>query len=542
MADEKLSWVFELFDRMSGPAKEMADRLGALDQRLGKAMETLNAFDKRTQSASGSILAMGAGLGGWVTALKEVAGLAARVGGFFASTFFDLGKQAVDGLAFRESTLASFEMMLGTKKAADELFADATSMARTTPFDTTDVVTAYKTLLTAGFSKQEVPIVFQAVGDQAAAMGMKKEIIGQLALVFGQIKAQGRVMGNDLIQLSNAGVGRKNLMEQLAKQTGMTVEGARAALSGGAIGADQAMVAILQVIANKSGGGVIGGGMERQSQTIDGLMSNIRSIPSDLLFAFSKMEDLPGLTAFKGMLSNIITLFDMSGETGKRTLATLERYFNDAFGALFGGLNGPNGMKRMEEGFNKFLTVLDQVWEVIKGVGRGVEAFWKELEPALDSFVPAGTDLSDMETVGVKLGAALEKAGGALGRMSVALINLMDTADRTGFFDIVNYLIGGKSAGKGMVELGGHVAQPGEVAYDPSKDQSKTFGNYLISLVTGGDKSPAAAALGGRNVTVNVPLTVNGNPKPGEVHREVTGAAETAGAAIDRLQLQRGGH
>jgi tape measure domain-containing protein len=535
MADDRLSWVFELFDRISGPASSMSSRLEMLERRMVGSGREVDSFGSKVASTGSKILSMGAGLGGWVSAISAAGNVLKSIGG----TVFNWGKTAVDALAFRESTLTSFQTMLGTKKAADELFADATLMARTTPFDTKDVVESYKTLLTAGFNKEEIPIVFQAVGDQAAAMGMKKEIIGQLALVFGQIKAQGRVMGNDLIQLSNAGVGRDAFMTNLAKRMGISKEGARAALSSGAIGADQAIVAILDTIAKKAGGGTIGGGMEAQSHTLSGLFSNLESVLDDAFFAFDKMEDMPGLNAFKGTIENLIKLFDLTTDSGKAFKLQLQMVFEDTFGSIFKSFSGPKGMDNLHKGFTVLLDLVHQGWDAVKGIGRGFEALWKALEPALASFAPMDGDAANLATTGERIGKAFEKAGGAVGRMAASLIELMDRADRSNFFNGLMYLTGASTSnGVSMGAVGGRAALPGEVGYDPDKDPNKGFGAYLRNLLglDGGTGTPNVRP----QVNITVPLQVNGNAKPEAVQKAATAGVETAAAHLEKLATQKG--
>ena len=96
-----------------------------------------------------------------------------------------------------EQYLTSFEVMLGSAEKAQALLSDLKTMAAVTPFETSDLANASKTLLAFGENVNDLQGDLQMLGDISQGNGEKFK---SLALVFGQIKSAGRLMGQDLLK------------------------------------------------------------------------------------------------------------------------------------------------------------------------------------------------------------------------------------------------------------------------------------------------------------------------------------------------------
>ena len=96
-----------------------------------------------------------------------------------------------------EQYLTSFEVMLGSAEKAQALLTDLKTMAAVTPFETSDLANASKTLLAFGENAKDLQGDLQMLGDISQGNGEKFK---SLALVFGQIKSAGRLMGQDLLK------------------------------------------------------------------------------------------------------------------------------------------------------------------------------------------------------------------------------------------------------------------------------------------------------------------------------------------------------
>lgn len=96
-----------------------------------------------------------------------------------------------------ETYLTSFETMLGSAEEAQSLMNNLKQMASVTPFETTDLTNATQILMSFGTEVKDVQSYLQMLGDISQG---NKEKFNSLALVFGQVKSAGKLMGQDLLK------------------------------------------------------------------------------------------------------------------------------------------------------------------------------------------------------------------------------------------------------------------------------------------------------------------------------------------------------
>ena len=91
---------------------------------------------------------------------------------------------------------------LAARKELDYLYG----VAARTPFEFTQIADAARRFLAFGFSLQETNKYLNILGDTAAGLALDQSGVSRLAIIFGQMRASGRVLGGDLLQLAQAGV------------------------------------------------------------------------------------------------------------------------------------------------------------------------------------------------------------------------------------------------------------------------------------------------------------------------------------------------
>ena len=124
----------------------------------------------------------------------------------------------------------AFRTMLGSKAKADELLAQVTEFAATTPFELQDVAKATKQLLAFGISSDKVVETLRSLGDVSAGISAP---LGDIAYLFGTIKTQGVALTQDIRQFASRGI---PIYEELAKILGVSTEEVNSFISAGKIG------------------------------------------------------------------------------------------------------------------------------------------------------------------------------------------------------------------------------------------------------------------------------------------------------------------
>lgn len=178
-----------------------------------------------------------------------------------------LGVVALKAAGNYEQQRVAFETMLGSADRARKMMSDIAEFAKSTPFELPQVVQASKQLLAFGFEQEQIIPTMRRLGDIAAGVGVP---VGQLAYVFGQVRVAGKLMGGDLMQFTNAGV---PMIEQLAKVLNVSQGEVKKLVEQGKVGFPEVEKAIMSLTDE---GSRFGGMMDKQSKTLDGVISNIK--------------------------------------------------------------------------------------------------------------------------------------------------------------------------------------------------------------------------------------------------------------------------
>lgn len=136
-----------------------------------------------------------------------------------------------------EKTATAFNVLVGNESKAAKMLGEINKYADETLWDRASTQEAAKTMLGFGVSAESVVKDLKMLGD--VAMGDKNKL-QQLALVFGQISAAGKLQGQDLLQLINAGY---NPLLDISALTGKSVATLKDEMSKGLITFDMVQAA-----------------------------------------------------------------------------------------------------------------------------------------------------------------------------------------------------------------------------------------------------------------------------------------------------------
>lgn len=259
----------------------------------------------RISSAFQNLQSVGTKLAGLGTALT-------------ASVTAPLMAAVKEGISFdsaMEQAQSNFTTMLGSAEKAKTMVADLKKFADSTPFEMTDLMDASKTLLAFGQTAESVMPSVSMIGD--VAMG-NKEKFKSLSLAYAQIQATGRLMGQDLLQLVNAGF---NPLQIISEKTGKSMSELKETMEKGGISAETVRKAF--EVATSSGGRFYKA-MDTASKTFDGQMSTLRDTLKTTLGAVMKPlfdmmtnEVIPQLTQ---KLKQLQTWFEGLSPTVKKVV------------------------------------------------------------------------------------------------------------------------------------------------------------------------------------------------------------------------------
>ncbi len=346
-----IKWVFEMIDKISGPAKSAGASLGDMIQVTHSALAAVQLIGQAAIGA-GQMIASG-----------------------------------LEPAISREKSLGAFETLLGNAEQARAMYGQAVKFAAETPFETAQVVDAFQKLLTAKFSEEEVPIALRIIGDAASMQEDSQAAVDSVTRALSQIRSKGKLQGEELMQIQEAvPLNTAALYEKLGKIYGVNADKARKMQEAGQIDAQAASFAILEQLSEQ-----FGGNMVRASTQVSGLISTLQSRPSEFL---AKLQDTRGYDALRDVLGRMAGAFDpeVSGLTPfitqlgsgvlERASVTMD-YLSSGAMAFMEGLSA--GLGPLAEAFGPAnQTNLEKFKIIMEGVGTGVGSLAQGLGYVVD--------------------------------------------------------------------------------------------------------------------------------------------------------------
>lgn len=226
----------------------------------GNVLSMLN----RIGAASGSSRNDVRGLRNEVEGLNTVnlSGLTSKITGVFATLGIGaiLGKTVSDGMEQGMKNV-SFEVLFGGAEPAKKMIDDINNYAAKA-YGKTALTNGVQMMAGFDIAKDEIMPNLRAIGD--IAMGDVNKF-NSLTLAFSQMSSTGKLMGQDLLQMINAGF---NPLVQMSKTTGKSVAQLKDDMSKGVISAQMVQQAFYDAT---GAGGQFNGMIERMSNETGGL-------------------------------------------------------------------------------------------------------------------------------------------------------------------------------------------------------------------------------------------------------------------------------
>lgn len=222
--------------------------------------------------------------------------------GFSAAQFI---KETVSARSEIESLQVSFETLMKSKAKGDEMFSQLMDYELKTPLVITDLAKAAQTMLGFNVAATDVMPVLKSIGD--ISMG-NTERFQSLALAFSQMSATGKLMGQDLLQMINAGF---NPLMVISEKTGKSIAELKDEMSKGSISSEQVKQAFLDAA---GAGGQFNGMLDKMSKTTQGQISNLKG---SITYALNDIgQATEGITSSAiGAANELVQNYQKVGET-----------------------------------------------------------------------------------------------------------------------------------------------------------------------------------------------------------------------------------
>ena len=243
--DEEKASLFALTQEQATArlsVKKLRDEYALLRQEGGGTAETMNMLTGKLKQMSGMLIG---GMG-----LKE---LASRV---------------ISVRAEFESMETSLKVLLGgNEERLNNIMGQIKEYALASPLNTKDMVGAVQMMTSFGIEAEKSIDYLKAIGDVSMGDAGK---FNSLALAFSQMSSAGKLMGQDLMQMVNAGF---NPLEEISRKTGKSIGELKNEMSKGAITSKMVQDAFISAT---SAGGKFYGMASEGAKTLNGQISMLQ--------------------------------------------------------------------------------------------------------------------------------------------------------------------------------------------------------------------------------------------------------------------------
>lgn len=222
-------------------------------------------------------------------------------------------KQVVNVRAEIQALEVSFRTLLGSQQASAELMRQMKEFAAATPLQLGDLAKGAQTMLGFNVNPDEIMPMLKAIGDISMGDAQKFQ---SLTLAFSQMSSVGKLMGQDLLQMINAGFSPLAVM---ADKTGKSIGELKEEMSAGAISADMVKQAFIDAT---SEGGQFYGMLSGQGDTVKGALAQLSGAFTDMFNGIGEQSE--GL--IKGSVKSVQWLVENYETLGKVLAGIIATY------------------------------------------------------------------------------------------------------------------------------------------------------------------------------------------------------------------------
>lgn len=450
---------------------------GGMQGDVKKALTGIESQASKTGQSMGQKLSSG-----FASALKTAVGVGVAGGAAIAAGL----TKGIGRLTAIEQAEAKLSGLGNSAKDVEGIMTNALASVRGTAFGLEEAATVAAGMVAAGVKPgRELEGVLKTVGDTAAIAGVSMQDMGS---IFGKVAATGKLQGDELMQLSDAGIPALAL---LSDHLGKTTEEVRDMVSEGKVGFDDFAAAM------EAG---MGGAALKMGDTTVGAFKNMMAASGRLgaTLAGPFFEQAGG--AFRGLTELIDQLDEKAGPA------------MDRFGFWLEGSAVPalSGLKdSAAEAFAEFRSS-DFAQDALADLSNVAGSLARSASEAWPALVKIGGALGDAsEALGVSAWqafvAALDVGAGVLGALVGPLNAVADGMEAqpglvaamvAGWlaFKTVPSILGGVTGALDKMKGALSPTQSGIVSFGRDMDEQRRYAEYFGQSI--GTAGAALGALG----------------------------------------------
>ena len=331
--------------------QNLSSQLSAVNQLLNQQANNTNRVASSSNTAAGALNTMSQRLSNMMRMMKSL--LAMRATRSFLEA-------TIGSLSQFEQYETSFAVMLGDMDKAKSLMEDLKDFAARTPFEVPDVTQNAQLLMNYGVELEDIITTLTQLGDLSQGSVDK---LNRISLAYGQMLTKGKVTGEELRQMTEAGV---PLTQALADNMGKSTAELSKLIEKGSVGIPELDAAIASLT---TGTGKFAGMMEKQSQTLLGRWSTLK----DNMGQFARDMGEEAFEETKSSLEDISSEFETMKENGD--LSELSKQWGAVFGMLTKLVLGSvEGLVKHKNAVGALVTVYG-AWKVVQQITAATTAY-----------------------------------------------------------------------------------------------------------------------------------------------------------------------
>lgn len=343
------------------------------------------------------------------------AGAATLVGGYAA---YQTGEATLSAVKYRDEVLTGLKLITGSAGEANRVFERSIALSDKLGIEWETTVGGMQKLLAKGFTEDFATDLTKGLADLKIVAPDAN--VGNLLLAIGQIKTAGKLQGDELNQLTEAGLNSDLMFKQLEKSLGKSRAEVLKLKEGGKLLADDVLPAILDSIRTMTGK-ELGQAAEEAVNTTAGRLRRLEQLPGRFFLSVAeelKRSELDGAlgtlldaldpqsAAYANAVESVAEAVSLTAE-GIQVAIPLAKEFGAAFAD---SLSAFLGIESSDDFFEAWKDPATQAavkeWGKNLGTIAGALATIVELGAKIADFVSLETMASTIPGVGPALAAA----------------------------------------------------------------------------------------------------------------------------------------